>query len=84
MGFRENQRHPRRNHLSFSGQPRHTETIDQIASLVGPLPESAWKYSAWRANNANVHVNAGAWLAAGYRVDTLDQSRGMVPCIESC
>lgn len=68
---------PLRNHLSLSGQPRLTMTFDQIAALVGPLPPSARDHRAWWANDST-HVHGYAWLAAGYRVDSVDQPRGIV------
>jgi hypothetical protein len=47
-----------------------TMSFSDIADLVpGGLPPSAFKYSAWWSNENNgPHVQARAWLDAGYRV----------------
>jgi hypothetical protein len=74
---------PLRNHLSLSGQPRLTMTFDQIAALVGPLPRSAWEHPAWWENHVGTHVQAAAWIDAGYRVGSIDQSRGIVTFVKS-
>ncbi|MCC7389996.1 MAG: hypothetical protein IT431_14640 [Phycisphaerales bacterium] len=73
---------PLRNHLTRAAQPRLTMTFDQVAALVGPLPRSVWDHRAWWANDPT-HVHGNAWLAAGYRVDSVDQSRGIVTFVNS-
>jgi hypothetical protein len=56
-----------------------TMTFDEVAELVGPLPQSAWRHQAWWANEAaGNHVQARSWLSAGFRVDGIDQHNGWV------
>lgn len=47
-------------------------TFNEIAGLVGSLPASAWQHREWWANDAS-HVEAAAWLDAGWRVTVVDQ-----------
>jgi hypothetical protein len=51
-------------------------TFDEIERLVGPLPASATKYSAWWNNEQldTVHVQALAWLNAGRQVESVDRA----------
>ena len=45
----------------------------EIETIVGSrLPPSAFKHRAWWSNNPDNHVNARAWLAAGYETDQVD------------
>ncbi len=45
----------------------------EIERILGaPLPASARKHEAWWSNNPRGHVNAQAWLAAGYRTERVD------------
>jgi hypothetical protein len=54
-------------------------TFSEVAELVGPLPQSAWRHQAWWANEAaGSHVQARSWLSAGFRVDGVDQQNGWV------
>ena len=50
-------------------------TFDDIERLVGPLPASASKYSAWWNNEQldTTHVQARAWLNAGREVEFVDR-----------
>jgi hypothetical protein len=48
------------------------EAIERI--LGAPLPPSARKHEAWWSNNPTGHVNAQAWLGAGYRAERVDIS----------
>ncbi|WP_344969299.1 DUF7662 domain-containing protein [Salinactinospora qingdaonensis] len=50
---------------------RVTMSFAAIAALVGPLPRSAWRYRAWWANDNK--VEARAWLAAGWRVESVSR-----------
>lgn len=36
------------------------------------LPASAYKHPAWWANDATAHVQAKAWLEAGYKTEQVD------------
>jgi YD repeat-containing protein len=44
----------------------------EIGALVGGLPPSAYRHSAWWSNNPNGHVQAQAWITAGRRVAFVD------------
>jgi len=68
---------PLRNHLTLTGKHRITMSFEEIANLVGELPRSAWDHRAWWGNN-DQNVEAAAWLDAGYRVTSVDQTRGIV------
>lgn len=48
--------------------------FDEIEGLVGPLPASAVKHTAWWANEAEGgrHVQARAWMNAGREVESVD------------
>jgi hypothetical protein len=48
------------------------EEIERI--IDAPLPPSARKHEAWWSNNPTGHVNAQAWLSAGYRAESIDIS----------
>ena len=64
---------PLREHLRKDGSRRITMTFEQIGVLVDGLPPSAFEYRQWWENQAaDTHVNADAWMAAGYRVATVD------------
>ena len=55
-------------------------TFDDVEAVVGALPASARKYSAWWANEAEGgnHVQARAWLNAGREVESADLSHERV------
>ena len=52
-------------------------TFDDIIRLVRDLPPSATKHQAWWANDPT-HVQAQAWLDAGWEVGTVDQKAEVV------
>lgn len=62
-------------------QRRSTGPIElafsDIADWVGGLPASAHRYRAWWANDRS-HVQARAWLDAGWDVDEVDLQVGRV------
>jgi hypothetical protein len=64
------------------GVPSCTLSFAQIEVIIRDhLPSSAWKYSAWWANERapdTRHVQAVAWLAAGWEVDVVDLEQGWV------
>jgi CelD/BcsL family acetyltransferase involved in cellulose biosynthesis len=69
---------PLRDYLKMSARVVVTMRQEEIAKLVGSLPNSASLYSAWWANEeAGSHVQAKAWLGAGYRAEP-DLSRQLV------
>jgi hypothetical protein len=51
-------------------------TFDEIARLVGGLPDSARTLRPWWANSS--HVQAQAWRAAGFHVEQVYLDRGRV------
>lgn len=68
---------PLTRHLQESGLPSLEMTFDEIASLVGGLPESAIKFGQWWENTGH-HSQAKAWLAAGYKVRSVDRANRRV------
>jgi hypothetical protein len=63
---------PLTRHLQESGAPTVEMTFDEIASIVGGLPESATKFGQWWENTGH-HSQAKAWLAANYKVQSVDR-----------
>lgn len=61
---------PLHDHLQHAGDTVEM-TFDDVASLVGGLPESADKYRQWWENNG-AHSQSRAWLEAGYKVESVD------------
>jgi hypothetical protein len=58
------------------------ETIS--AAVPGGLPPSAYRYAAWWANEAQgSHVEAYAWMEAGWRVEELDLAGRTVTFVRS-
>jgi len=58
-----------------------TLSLTQIEQLLGSsLPASAYKYREWWQNEyrQSRHVQARAWLKAGWKVDTVDQAANWV------
>jgi len=63
-----------RSHLTTDGRHHIELSFDEIERVVGGLPLSAREHRAWWANEVQgSHVQADAWLGAGYRVDAVDQ-----------
>ena len=70
---------PLAEHLLGQLGPLVTMTFESIEDLVGRLPASAHKHQAWWANESGgSHVQAHAWMRAGWEVDSLDQTEGWV------
>ena len=64
---------PLKRYLEATGEPAVPLTFEQIEQILGSaLPASARKYAAWWSNNPTNHVNAKAWLEAGYASRQLD------------
>lgn len=65
-----------RDHLRRDGRDRITMTFVEIDRIVpGGLPESAYTYQAWWANEREPRqVQKIAYQEAGYEVDRLDLS----------
>jgi hypothetical protein len=56
-------------HLEAETGPSVEMTFGEIDGVVGGLPASARRYSAWWSNEREGrHVQARAWLDAGWRV----------------
>jgi hypothetical protein len=57
----------------FWSQPNRSVTLsfEEMAGIVEALPGSARNHRAWWANDES-HVQARAWLRAGWRVKTVD------------
>lgn len=48
-------------------------TFAQIEKIIGgTLPASAYKYRPWWGNNSSNHVNAKAWLDAGFESEQVE------------
>lgn len=59
--------------------PAITMSFADVADLVGGLPNSAYRHPAWWANDSSGgHTHANAWLAAGWVVDSFNQTRRTV------
>ena len=70
---------PLRDWLTATEGDTAMATFDEVATLVGSLPASAWKHQAWWANESSgSHSQALSWLTAGFRVESFDQSEGWV------
>ncbi len=64
---------PLKAHLEDSGQDAIPLTFEEIERIIhASLPRSARQYPEWWANTPTGHVNAQAWLAAGYRAERID------------
>ena len=64
--------------LSCSG-PETTMSFSEIEAVIGAvLPPSARKHQAWWANHGIGHVNAQAWLDAGWETCRVDLASGRV------
>jgi len=58
-----------------------TLTFQQVETIIdAKLPPSAHRHREWWSNERapTSHVQATAWLSAGWEVDTIDQQRGWV------
>lgn len=59
-------------------QESETLTFARIMEIIGDtLPDSAWNHREWWANQ-EWGSRAPHWQAAGFKVDTVDQQRGIV------
>lgn len=58
-----------------------TVTFAELEIILGfALPKSAYLYSAWWANEFSVknHPQSNAWSAAGWKVETINQTEKWV------
>jgi hypothetical protein len=59
--------------LASHQQARVPMSFEQVAAAAGTkLPASAYRHPAWWANDATHHVQAKAWLEAGYQTEQVD------------
>ena len=70
---------PLEHYLSRSVQDVTVLEFEEIERIIGArLPDSARKYPAWWSNRGEGHVNAQAWLRAGFKSEQLDLERAKV------
>ena len=70
---------PLRRYLEGATEDKAVLGFDEIERIIGaPLPPSARKHPAWWSNHARGHVNAQAWLDAGFHTKKIDLARGRV------
>lgn len=70
---------PLRTELRRRDTNRVTMRFEEIAAIVGNLPRSAREHRAWWSNeHRGRHVQAHAWLDAGYGVDSVDLDQCIV------
>ncbi|MGH9413500.1 MAG: DUF7662 domain-containing protein [Terriglobales bacterium] len=63
-------------YLTSSAQAELSLHFSEISRILGfALPESARKRPAWWSNNPNRHVQAQAWLGAGWETSRVDLGR---------
>lgn len=66
---------PLESYLSRQKTENVSMTFRDIEKVIGShLPSSARAHRPWWGNNATGHVNARAWLRAGYRTENVDMS----------
>ena len=59
--------------LSERSAPRIRMSFDQVAAAAKvKLPASAYRYPQWWQNDAEHHVQAKAWIEAGYKTENVD------------
>ena len=67
---------PLKAYLEDAGGADVALSFEQIERIIGgPLPASARKHAAWWSNSPRGHVNARAWLGAGYASGGVDLQR---------
>ena len=67
--------YPLERYLSSQKKGTLTLNFSAIEKIIGDkLPPAAFKHRAWWAND-KTHVEALAWLNAGWSVQTVDESR---------
>lgn len=76
-----------REHLRRQGSARVEMSFGEVAALVGELPASATGdggkyYRQWWGNNDG-HVQAQAWLDAGYEVAEVNPTARRVTFVQS-
>lgn len=69
---------PLKRHLAASTGPVEFEFAAVEKILGFSLPVSAKRYAAWWSNSGGTHVQAAAWLEAGYRTENVSIDRQTV------
>ncbi len=70
---------PLAHYLSRSAQDVAVLEFAEIERIIGAqLPTSARKYPAWWSNRGDGHLNAQAWLRAGFKSEQLDLEHARV------
>lgn len=70
--------------LAAQQKPRISLTFAEIVRRAGvQLPRSAYEHPAWWANDPKSHVQARAWLDAGYKTENLDLSAQRVEFVRT-
>lgn len=65
-------------------QQRLRLTFDQVARHAkAQLPRSAYEHPAWWANHGGRHVQAKAWLEAGYKTENVDLEAQVVEFVRA-
>lgn len=65
---------PLRRRLESEPGPTLEVTFAEVDAIVGGLPASARRHSAWWSNEEEgTHVQARAWMHAGWRVEAVDR-----------
>lgn len=64
-----------KSHLQGVGRTSVTMSFEEIANLVGGLPNSAFRHQAWWANEeVGTHVQAKAWMSVGFYTERVNLS----------
>jgi hypothetical protein len=62
-----------KSYLAAQRQPRIRLSFGEVGKRAGiRLPSSAYQHPAWWANDSKSHVQAKAWLEAGYKTEDVD------------
>jgi len=77
-----------RDRLRQSGRDRVRMSFDELNSVVpGGLPPSAYRHDAWWSNESepdSTHSQSRlGWMAAGYRVESVDRASRVVTFVRS-
>jgi hypothetical protein len=68
-----------REFLSAQSAPRLKMTFQEVAAAAKVrLPASAFRYPQWWQNDAEHHVQAKAWIEAGYKTENVDLAARVV------
>lgn len=72
-----------REHLRRRQNSPWTASLDELSQLVpGGLPSSAYRWHAWWSNSRS-HIEAHAWLDAGWRTEAVDLVRQRITFVRA-